>query len=91
MCGRITQSKVVAIVVAVFGVTSVSQAVAEVIYVNEPAPGGGGTSWADAFADLQDALKAASAGDEIWVAAGKYTPSDADATTSFVLPVEVAL
>jgi len=79
------------IALTVCAAVPVQYAVADVLYVDETAPGGNGTSWADAFADVQDALAAASTGDEIWVAAGTYTPSDADATASFVLPSGVAL
>lgn len=66
-------------------------AAADVIRVDAAAPGGDGTSWKTAFADLQYALAAALPGDEIWVAAGVYTPSESDAEASFVLADGVAL
>ncbi len=54
-------------------------AAAQVVYVDDDAPGGGdGSSWGTAFNDLQDALaldgKPGADVSEIWVAAGTYRP-----------------
>ena len=47
------------------------------LHVDDDATGANdGSSWEDAFVDLQDALAATSAGREIWVATGTYRPSD---------------
>ncbi|MCB0549084.1 MAG: gliding motility-associated C-terminal domain-containing protein [Phaeodactylibacter sp.] len=61
------------------------------IFVDLDAAGNNnGTSWADAFTDLQDALKVAYAGDQVWVAEGIYRPSncnpcsDANRETAFL-------
>lgn len=80
------------------GLTGVDTAI---VYVNEPrlwyvdADANGsndGSSWVNAFTDLQDALAATGYGDEIWVTAGTYRPTDSnDRTKSFALVEGVEL
>ena len=74
-------------------VTNTAEPLTTIRYVKWNATGvSNGTSWADAFTDLQSALAATSSGEEIWVAAGTYKPtSGTDRTVSFVLKNGVAV
>ncbi|MBN1583783.1 MAG: hypothetical protein JXA89_23960, partial [Anaerolineae bacterium] len=48
-----------------------------VIFVDATASGAAtGLSWTDAYTNVQDALAAAVADDEIWIAAGVYYPDE---------------
>jgi hypothetical protein len=66
---------------------------AQVVYVKADAKGANdGTSWANAYTDLQTALARSAAGCEIWVAAGTYLPGESgDTQASFYLKDSIAL
>jgi len=85
----------VALTALVFSATPLQLALASpgIIYVKADAAGAdNGTSWEDAYTDLQAALAAAHSSDEIWVAAGIYNPTaSTDRTASFQLKEGVGL
>ncbi len=63
-------------------------------HVNASASGSNnGFNWANAFTDLQDALTVAQDGDQIWVAAGVYKPTDvvSDRDASFSISGGISL
>ncbi len=67
---------------------SMAPCVASVVYVDAHATGAGdGSSWTDAYTDLQTALGAGESADEIRVAQGRYTPAPpgGDRAASFVI------
>ncbi len=93
--GTLAAAAAAVIVLAVGGQGSL--AVGDIIYVDAAADGeNDGSTWADAFTDLQLALDAAENGFQIWVAEGTYKPSvpnggPGDRYNSFQLRNGVAL
>jgi len=65
----------------------------QVIYVDTDATGANnGSSWTDAYTDLQDAMGTALSGQEIWVADGTYMPAqDGNREAHFNIPSGVDL
>ena len=81
-----------------FPPVTVSLFLGDQIYVDHSATGSNnGSSWADAFLSLQDAIASASPGHEIWVADGAYYPDEGnnqtadDRSSTFQLRNELAL
>ncbi len=89
---QLLQSVTCLILVAVLTSGMVGRAsAATVIYVKWDASGANsGSSWADAYKDLQSALASAVSGNQIWVAAGTYTPGSLR-TDTFTLRSGVAI
>ena len=73
--------------IALLGVSIIGSAQNR-IYVHASAVGANnGTSWADAYTNLQTALQTVQTGSEVWVAEGVYLPTaDNNRDTSFNLP-----
>lgn len=63
----------------------------QVVYVDQDATGASdGSSWADAFTDLQSALSYATVpGDKLWIAEGVYKPDASDRQVFFTLPADM--
>lgn len=63
----------------------------QILFVKKGAQGNG-SSWSQAFGDLQQALQVAKSGTKIWVAAGVYTPSQSgNRNASFVINEGITL
>lgn len=97
--GRVTDPGAAQTTVLVDGqYTLVANFLRTQIFVDKRATGAkDGSTWANAFTSLQDALAAAQVGNEIWVAQGVYKPDvgknipAGDRTATFELPSNVAV
>jgi uncharacterized repeat protein (TIGR01451 family) len=95
----LTPSIIISIILVILGVVLVQanelkQPTADVVYVDASAAGANdGTSWENAYTDLQSALTTAISGTHIWVAAGVYKPTAVitDRIATFELVDGVAL
>src|SRR5262249_15352531 len=93
---RTTQAALLAFALALSGLFALpiqSYAAGTIVYVDASASGtGDGSSWADAYPSLADALAGAASGTEIWVAKGTYKPtSGTDRNATFQLKNGVAV
>ena len=66
---------------------------AKTVYVKSDASGANsGSSWANAYTDLQNAIDSTSSGDQVWVAAGTYKPTTGiDRSISFQMKSGVSI
>lgn len=60
-------------------------------YVSKSGDNSNGSSWVNAFTNLQSALSVVSAGDTVIVAKGSYTPSTSDKTIAFSMVAGVKI
>lgn len=90
--GRYTTREVQVITVEGGSGSITTQVGRRIHYVNDDVSGGSsdGSSWANAFTDLQDALAIAAPGEEIRIAEGSYQPG-ALRSDSFALPAGVRI
>lgn len=77
---------------AAFLASSLALSAQNIIYVRATASGANdGTTWANAYTNLNTALNAAQAGSQVWVAAGTYKPTDIGADSTFYVKSGVSL
>ncbi|MFO7698729.1 MAG: PKD domain-containing protein [Anaerolineae bacterium] len=92
--GVLTMITIVSVLLATLLLPIPSVRSAGTLFVDASAPGPDhdGNSWATAYLDLQDALATAIAGDQIWIADGRYTPGPAGSpAVTFTIREGVAL